>query len=186
MIFLNLLIYNYYIINFDLNNICFKLIGEIQMKKSFIISLLILSHGYVSAQQNISDKKPMESFIVNNGNSPKQINITQQEVPINTPLATDGANYDGAVETGLEEYRKKQKLLNDKVEAIKIKRQQILEEYQRQKEYEAYLKAVKEAQEKVAKQNAQANTKVSSVPKEKTITAQEYFDRQTKIMQGQE
>lgn len=91
--------------------------------------------------------------------------------PLNTPGATGGSDYDAEVVTGLDEYNQRKKALAEKA----VEMQKIREEEYRRKEYEKALKAAQE-REKIRMEKAAGVKK---------LTSQEYFDRQTKIMQDQ-
>ncbi len=87
----------------------------------------------------------------------------------NSPQATGGANYDGEAVDGIEEYNKRRQLIVQRAEMLRREQEKL------DAEYRAYLQRAKE---QAAAQKASSN-------KSKAVSNQEYFDRQTKIMQGQ-
>ncbi len=93
----------------------------------------------------------------------------------NTPQATGGANYDGTVFTGLDDYNKKRQDLLDRAASIKKEQDRLDAEYKLYKQKQQQQAQLLEAQ----KQQQKATQKTT-----KAYSAQEYFDRQTKIMQG--
>lgn len=95
--------------------------------------------------------------------------VSRNGKPINTPAATGGSDYDSQIVSGLDDYKKRKKMVAERVAEM----QRIREEEFRRKAYEQALKA---AQEREKGRMAAAGKK---------MTNQEYFDKQTKILQGQ-
>lgn len=88
---------------------------------------------------------------------------------INTPQATGGANYDDEAVDGIEEYNKRRQTIIQRAEMLRREQEKL------DAEYRAYLQRAKE----------HTAAKAASANKQKPVSTQEYFDRQTKIMQGQ-
>lgn len=94
----------------------------------------------------------------------------QSKNDINTPLATGGADYNVNTPTGLDDYNRKRRELMERAELLKREQEKLDYEYR-----------VQVTRSKQAAAAAAANAKNT-----KTMSAQEYFDRQTAIMQGQD
>lgn len=88
---------------------------------------------------------------------------------VNTPAATEGANYNVQVVSGLDEYRNRKLLIQQRAEFIRNERQRLMMEQQR-----------RQAQERKLASSKQSNGSSAS-----SMTAQDFFDRQTKILSGQ-
>jgi len=95
--------------------------------------------------------------------------ISKTGKPLNTPAATGGADYDSNIVTGLDEYKNRKRMVAERVAEMQRMRE---EEFRRQ----AYEQALRSAQEREKSRMAKAGKK---------MTTQEYFDKQTKAMQGQ-
>ena len=94
----------------------------------------------------------------------------------NTPASTGGANYNEEVVTGLDEYKQRKKILQEKTEQIKSEQKKQAETEYKKKMYEASLKA---AQEREAER-----IKNQKPTKDKGLNSnQEYFDRQTGVLE---
>jgi hypothetical protein len=89
--------------------------------------------------------------------------------PLNTPAATSGSDYDSNIVSGLDDYKKRKQMVKERVAEMQRIRE---EEFRRQ----AYAQALKAAQEREKGRMAAAGKK---------MTNQEYFDKQTKVMQDQ-
>ena len=89
--------------------------------------------------------------------------------PLNTPAATGGSDYDSNIVSGLDDYKKRKQMVRERIAEMQRIRE---EEFRRQ----AYAQALKAAQEREKGRMAVAGKK---------MTNQEYFDKQTKIMQDQ-
>jgi Skp family chaperone for outer membrane proteins len=100
-----------------------------------------------------------------------------QKAPVsneNTPQATGGANYEGNVFTGLDDYNKKKQELLDKAANIKKEQDRLDAEYKLYKQKQLQMQQIEAQKQQAAKKTTKA------------FSAQEYFDRQTKIMQGKQ
>jgi hypothetical protein len=95
--------------------------------------------------------------------------ISRNGKALNTPAATGGSDYDSQIVSGLDDYKKRKRMVAERVAEM----QRIREEEFRRKAYEQALKA---AQEREKGRMAAAGKK---------MTNQDYFDKQTKILQNQ-
>lgn len=93
--------------------------------------------------------------------------------PLNTPAATSGADYGGNIVTGLDDYNNRKKMIAERAAEI----QRNIEEEYRRKSYEQALRAAQERE----KQRIVESSKNNGAKK---MSNQDYFDRQTKAMQG--
>ena len=151
-------------------------------------SLLMINSSI--AQNNPSNLSELNKILAanqadNNASQPEApapeskvvVPLGKNSKPLNTPAATDGADYESNIFTGLDDYNNRKKLLAERAAEIKKERERREEEYRRQ----AYEKALIAAQERERKRIAEANKAKGG----KQMSNQDYFDRQTKIMQGQ-
>lgn len=150
----------------------------------YIICLAITSFltiGVANAQ-NKQLKQPTNSLLPTTNSNQELNNVleqqsaTQQPVaasrigkPLNTPAATSGSDYDSVIVSGLDDYKNRKKMIAERIAELQRARE---EEFKRQ----AYEQALKAAQEREKGRMASAGKK---------MTNQEYFDKQTKVLQEQ-
>lgn len=143
----------------------------------------ILSIGVANAQNQQTFNSPIVNSELESANKNQELNnllaqssnteslnpISRQGKPLNTPAATGGSDYDSNIVNGLEDYKRRKKLMASRL----FEMQRVREEEFRRKAYEQALRA------------AQEREKGRMVAAGKKMSNQEYFDKQTRVMQGQ-
>jgi hypothetical protein len=135
----------------------------------------ILTTGVANAQ-NKQLNQPTNPLVASTNSNQELNNLLEQPSaisksgkPLNTPAATSGSDYDSVIVSGLDDYRNRKKIIAERVAELQRARE---EEFRRQ----AYEQALKAAQEREKGRMAAAGKK---------MTNQEYFDKQTKVLQEQ-